>query len=443
MIRWILLICLALLSGCNSEQRSQDIQSNNNPVSQMRGVPIDSTEFTTHLGTLAYTHLSKADQAAQILDDALSRFMHHPNPATQKEVQQAWHSAYDGFLETLIYSYLPIKEPAEWNSQHIAYSHLLIQLDSSPIPIEGGYIDYLEDYPFSGIVNDLTLTINEDSIRTQHGFTDSSNASLGYHALEFMLWGENPDGQSMRSAQDFIPQENTVPVPLSDSTFILSNPHSDHFSNKNALIDADPALLPTDISREEEAAKGLPEDSIAPPIMVSQNHNRRRQYTQLIAKLLLNDLHKIQQRWEPSSGYYSHVLKQGSDQDILRAVFIAGQDLLSKEILTKRFQMTHSKFSHRHHDDLLALLAGFEHWFMPASSEDLTKHPNIFSVIQQVNKPLSTTFAKALLKSKTCIQSISAGASHTIDQCKQDTIQLLSQLRHVAKALSINLPALD
>jgi putative iron-regulated protein len=365
---------------------------------------IDSKAFTAQVGIVAYTSLSDANQAAQIFDSKLASFMYHPNPMSQAEIQQAWRLAYDSFLSSLIFSYLPIQDPPDWYSQEIDYKRLLTQLDSWPI--EGGYIDYIKEYPFSGIVNDLTLEIDEDIIRSQHGFTDPTNASLGYHALEFMLWGDT----SRRSTHDFFPQENTAPVPASDE---------DHTSGS------------TDFNTMQQAQTR----DLKP-----QNHNRRRQYTQLISKLLQKDLHRIQRRWEPSSGYYAKLLQDSKAENTLQAAFIAAQGLLSKELLNKRFMLTSSEFSQTSNADLLALLAGLQQWFMPAENE--LQEASLFFLMQQADPKVADDFSTALQTSTACIEKMTSEPAN-IDQCKQDTIGLLSSLQDAALSLSVALPRLD
>jgi putative iron-regulated protein len=362
---------------------------------------IDSNAFTAQVGIVAYTSLSDANQAAQTFDSKLASFMYHPNPMSQAEVQQAWRLAYDSFLSSLIFSYLPIQDPPDWYSQEIDYKRLLMQLDSWPI--EGGYIDYIKEYPFSGIVNDLTLDIDEETIRSQHGFTDPTNASLGYHALEFMLWGNT--GQ--RSTHDFFPQENTAPVPSSDGG------HTSDLTNFDTM-------------RQAEARDLKP-----------QNHNRRRQYTRLLSELLQKDLHRIQRRWEPSSGYYAKLLQESKAENTLQAAFIAAQDLISKELLSKRFTLTSSKFSQTSNADLLALLVGLQQWFMPMEAE--LQEASLFFLIQQADPKIADNFSTALQTSTACIKKMTSEPAN-IDQCKQDTIGLLSSLQDAALSLSVELP---
>ena len=287
MTRLALIISFVLLCACSPKEKVAALSNENTPEK------IDTSAFTAQVGIVAYTRLSDATQAAQSFDSKLASFMYHPNPVNHTEIQAAWRLAYDRFLNSLIFSYLPIQDPPDWYSQKIDYKQLLMQLDSWPI--EGGYIDYIEGYPYSGIVNDLTLDINEESIRAQHGFTDPTNASLGYHAIEFMLWGHT----GKRQSPDFFPQDNTAPIPSNDSDAI------------------------TEVAESDVSA------ALGTQVLQPQNHNRRRQYTQLLSELLQKDLHRIQRRWEPSSGYYAQLLQQSTDEDILQAAFIAAQELIA------------------------------------------------------------------------------------------------------------------
>ena len=384
------------MSGCSPEQKTVAAQ-------EKIKTTLDSQAFAAQVGIIAYTRLSNADQAAQILDSKLASFMHHPTPLNQAETQQAWRIAYDAFLTSLIFSYLPLQDPPDWHKQGISYQDLLSQLDSWPI--EGGYIDYIQNYPFSGIVNDLTLTIDETSLRSQHGFTDRSNASLGFHALEFMLWGN--EGQ--RTVYDFYPQENTAPIPINDAE------HADYDVYSDALT---PNALPSE----------------------PQNHNRRRQYTQLITELLLKDLHRIQRRWEPSSGYYAQLVQQSRAENTLQAAFIAAQKLISVEILNKRFALTSSEFSQTSQADLAALLLGIEQWFVPKDTEQ--QEASLYFLMQQANDQVAGEFLAGLQKSQSCINKMTTEIS-TVNQCKQDIIGLLSSLRRAATSLAVTLPDLD
>ncbi|MBL4799075.1 MAG: hypothetical protein JKY50_16810 [Oleispira sp.] len=397
MIRLIFTMSLIFLAAC-SPKKTEELppQSSSNKF--------DSSAFSAQVGIVAYTSLSRASQSAQVMDSKLASFMYHPNPMSQEEITQSWRQAYDDFLYSLVFAYLPIQDPPDWHTQRIAYNDLLTQLDSWPI--EGGYIDYIPGYPFSGIVNDLTLNIDEKSIRLQHGFTDPTNASLGYHAIEFMFWGQ----EGKRSAHDFFPQENTAPVPINDAEESL-NTHNEH-----------------DIAENDTS------------LHIPQNHNRRRQYTKLLSEILQKDLHRIQRRWEPSSGYYAQLLQQSSAENTLQAAFIAGQRLISEELLQKRFQLVSSEFSNSSQQDLLALLSGLESWYLPKGEEQ--QKASLGFLMQQADNQIASDFIQSLTSSKKCIAKMTSKIED-INQCKQDTISLLSDLRRSAISLGINLPELN
>ena len=397
MIRLIFAISLIFVAACSPQQDEKAPKKN-------AVIKLDSNPFAAQVDIVAYTSLSQASLSAQVMDSKLASFMYHPNPMSQEEIKQAWREAYNDFLYSLIFSYLPIQDPPDWNTQQIAYKDLLLQLDSGPI--EGGYIDYIPGYPFSGIVNDLTLDIDEESIRSQHGFTDPTNASLGYHAIEFMFWGQ----EGKRSAHDFFPQENTAPVPINDTE---ESAHSHQIQETADYRDS---------------------------LHIPQNHNRRRQYTKLLSDLLQKDLHRIQRRWEPSSGYYAQLLQQSSAENTLQAAFIAGQRFISEELLQKRFQLNSSEFSNSSPQDILALLTGLESWYWP--KEEDQQEASLGFLMQQADEKIAADFQQSLITSKKCIANMTA-SDDEINQCKQDTISLLSNLRRAANSLNVVLPALD
>jgi putative iron-regulated protein len=155
---------------------------------------------------------------------------------------------------------------------------------------------------------------------------------------------------------------------------------------------------------------------------------------------LQKDLHRIQRRWEPSNGYYAQLLQESSTENTLQAAFIAAQDLIREELLKKRFQLISSEFSQTSNADLLALLAGLEHWFMPVEEE--SQEASLFFLMQQADPKIAEDFSASLQQSTACISEMTTVPTE-IDQCKQDIISLLSNLRRAAKSLLVELPSLD
>ena len=80
-------------------------------------------------------------------------------------------------------------------------------------PMDENYIDYVDgDLPgaFSGIVNDTTVTIDADTLVGLNGEGGDGNVATGYHALEFLLWGQDMSatGPGERSFEDYTTLEN-------------------------------------------------------------------------------------------------------------------------------------------------------------------------------------------------------------------------------------------
>ena len=363
---------------------------------------LDASGFRAYLGLSAYTSLSRAAQQAQQLDQRLSAFLHQPDSTHLVQVQSAWRQAYDAYLNTLVYAYLPIKDPAEWHQKGIGYRATLTLLDSWPI--EGGYIDHVPGYPFSGIVNDLTLELNEDNLLAQHGFSDPSYASLGYHALEFMLWGANGD----RAASDFLAKENTAPV-----------------------------VMPSEGKAEtpETAAEAVSETvPVAEPRI--QNHNRRRQYVQLLTNQLLEHLNRLQRRWQPSNGYYAELLDKTAANQSLLAALMASQSLLSKELLDRRLGTNSSEFSNTGIDDIIAISHGLKTLLL---GNEEPGNAAISLLDAEMQQSWQKQFAE-LQQTLSHWQEQGPGSAEINQQVRQQLIGILSLLEKTADALNLRLP---
>ena len=400
-LRVTALMLTLLLSGC--DQSGSDASASY-PSQPDQSLP-DSSSFAAHLGLSAYTQMSLAAQAAQELDSKLAAFLHSPTPASLETTREAWRTAYNAWLETLIYSYLPLNDPPDWEGKGIGYQQTIRLLDSWPV--EGGYIDYVAGYPFSGIVNDLALELTEANLISQHGFSDPTYASLGYHAFEFMLWGA--DGQ--RPVRDFMPQENTAPV-------IIGN-------ENDTPAPETPAAHHTDVK--------LPADTV-------QNHNRRRQYVQLVSEQLQKHLHRLQRRWEPSNGYYAGLLQRSEPEQILRASLSATQKLLSEELLGKRLALKSSEFSNTSWADVHAIVQGIRKLYLPAGNGTAG---GLNSVLRNRDLPLSAEWDKqlGLVEASLVAWRESGDNEESRLRCHERLIELLSLLQKTAVALQADLPA--
>ena len=73
-------------------------------------------------------------------------------------------------------------------------------------PVNEAYIDYVHGNPSAGIINDVSIDLTRFSILSSNQSDDDRDVSTGYHAIEFLLWGQdlNKMGPGTRPASDFI-----------------------------------------------------------------------------------------------------------------------------------------------------------------------------------------------------------------------------------------------
>lgn len=312
MKRLLIAGCALLLAACDD------------PEPQQAAAPkvkynLPSAEIISSANLNAYQGLSEALNQAENLESVITGFLHHPNPLSLEECQQAWLKTHQAYVRSGFYRLIPKDEKPEFEESQSSIKSLHWGLEVWPI--EGGYIDYLPGYPLSGIINDLTLKINESTLIGQHGFSNESFASLGFHPMEFLLFG--PDGK--RSARDFIPQDNKVEL-------INSDAHDE----------------------SEHSAEAAPQaETEAHPPQEPQNHNRRREYLKILAGHMVKTLRTMQQRWEPSKGYYALQLQENRQNSSINRLYQAMMFVVQKQLLDRQIRAIVSE------DPLDTLHSGF------------------------------------------------------------------------------------
>jgi putative iron-regulated protein len=418
---WLSLILS--LSGCDKlfEQPKQVEQA-----PEQAKVNTEALLSATNL--YVYTQMSEALSRAQELDAIITSLLHHPNPGALEEAQDAWIKAYSAYMKVSFFSAVPRFEKPQFRELNITYANIEERIDSWPI--EPGYIDYLPLYPLSGIVNDLTLKINEEDISAQHGFSDMRFASLGFHPIEFLLFAE--DGK--RSAKDFIPQENSIEVVNADTA--LKEGDSDELNEPNR-------------SENSEVHEHMHVEIDGP-----QNHNRRRDYLRLLSALVVKNLQKLTDRWEPAHGYYAKQWRQPqTTQQIasLTLVYQAIVDALQHTLLEKHFAVLmnqkqvddlRSPFSSQDVNNMHDLVLGIESLFnMESGLIDEIKTQDAESADK-----MTALFKRLLLDMSKLPQNISSlplqKRRALITPVQEKVLQLLEQLYNGAIILRLPIRAL-
>ena len=157
------------------------------------------------IGTYAsIVHASYDDSLAGVrgLQAAIGRFLESPSPATLENAKTAWLAAREPYGQTEAYRFYggPIDDADGLEPLINAW------------PLDEGYVDYVEDAPGSGIINDPAgfPTIDPELLVSMNEAGAEENVSTGFHAIEFLLWGQDLSalGPGTRPHTDYLEAES-------------------------------------------------------------------------------------------------------------------------------------------------------------------------------------------------------------------------------------------
>ena len=217
-------------------------------------------------------------------------------------------------------------------------------------PLNEAYIDYVQGNPKSGIINNMSIEINAETIIAANMSEDDADVSTGWHAIEFLLWGQD-------------------------------------FSLETAGI--------------REASDYLPTNEV---------NVRRRAYLVATSTLLLEHVNWLAEQWsENGEGRKSFIAKEDPGGAILTGIAtLAGFELSSERIATALDsgdpEDEHSCFSDQTHNDVKANFNGIKNVYLgkgqngksfkPSISEfvmenDIKLHDNIMQVMNNTDDTIN------------------------------------------------------
>lgn len=99
-------------------------------------------------------------------------------------------------------------------------------------PITPGYVDAIDGYPNSGIVNDPALPLTRENLIAEQGLTDAADVVLGFEVILFLLEGEHRYRPQLaqRDVSDYVAVDQW-PEQNEDETL----PAEDHPQNRRRL----------------------------------------------------------------------------------------------------------------------------------------------------------------------------------------------------------------
>lgn len=211
-----LFVIVASLYGCTPEAppaHSPHEESNTDLGRQQAPAPITvPTLQPSGISPLGRAVLKFADQqfgiacpTIQALRTDISGFLVAPSDARLKVARDAWVNARNAVIGIHFFRYFPLADPAfavffPSPNDPDETDSLNVWAFIDTFPLTGGYLDRLEEYPYSGLAySDTPLT--ESFLLSEYQFSDPRYVTLGLSPMEFMLWGE----KGLRSAADYLP----------------------------------------------------------------------------------------------------------------------------------------------------------------------------------------------------------------------------------------------
>lgn len=202
------LLVALLLSACNPAPEPAGTEPQEAPVTVTPDA--DTRNWVTR-------HSQALCDTTAELHDRVTTFLDAPSGDTLDAARALWRQAHDHYrLLRAGYQLAGLQPP------HVADGR-------DPVdawPLIPGYLDQVPGYPYSGLVySEVPLT--PDFLAAEHQSTDFDYLTLGFHPLEFMLWGNPGEGREDQ-AQKFAgqvdsPDQLDSPGRRRDLTRLISN----------------------------------------------------------------------------------------------------------------------------------------------------------------------------------------------------------------------------
>ncbi|WP_372366238.1 imelysin family protein [Candidatus Uabimicrobium sp. HlEnr_7] len=149
---------------------------------------------------LVLTNYQDSLETAQELRNALYTFVEAPSKDTQNAAKKSWLKARVFYDQTEAYRFYngPIDDEDGPEGLLNAW------------PLDEAYIDYVKGNENAGIVNNVNVEISKSQLIKMNEANGDENISTGYHAIEFLLWGQDlsKEEAGKRSHNDYVDVKN-------------------------------------------------------------------------------------------------------------------------------------------------------------------------------------------------------------------------------------------
>ncbi len=240
---------------------------------------VTKDQVVEHYADLAHAVFSDATSTAKNLDQSIDQFLTSPSKTALESVRQAWIDSRVPYQQTEVFRF-GNSVVDDWEGQLNAW------------PLDEGLIDYVTtDYQYelgnegaqANIVANTKIQVGSQIIDASQitpqliaGLNElggsEANVASGYHAIEFLLWGQDLNGTNPGAGE---------------------REYSDFVDGSGCT---------------------------------NGNCDRRREYLKAASQLLIQDLEWMEKQWSPnqSDNYRQEILAGSSDNGLRKMLFGMG-----------------------------------------------------------------------------------------------------------------------
>lgn len=303
-----------------------------------------------HYAHLVHANYSDVLSSAQSLQKAVAAFTAAPSAQGLADAQKAWLAAREFYGQTEAFRFYsgPIDDDKGPEGRLNAW------------PLDESYIDSVAGKPNAGIVNNPKIKITKANLAKLNERGGEENIAAGWHAIEFMLWGQD--------------QSDTAPGNRSFEDFVDGKaPHAD----------------------------------------------RRRAFLTTAIDLLIDDLGFLVKAWAPGAKNYRARFEQGGMQSVRK--MIVGLGSLSRgELAGERMEVAmntqdkedeHSCFSDNTHRDIVTNAQGIQNVWLGSYQRldgSVLQGPSLKDLVAAKNAPVAARTSQQIAASVANANAIQA-----------------------------------
>ncbi len=195
--------------GCTDESANTTTTTTEDVVDSLSAEQAEPV--AAHYADGVHASYEASIASATELQQALVAFTEDPTEATLQAAKDQWLAARDDYGPTEAFRFYdgPIDNPDDGPEGQI-----------NAWPMDEAYVDYVEGDENAGIINDVdgVPEITAEVIVSANEEGGETNISTGWHAIEFLLWGQdlNDSGPGSRPVTDY----TTSPVAERRATYL-------------------------------------------------------------------------------------------------------------------------------------------------------------------------------------------------------------------------------